>query len=481
MDSIDGESAVLGTDISLVTVLHLLIALPLCGHVLLRKEQEPVAVGWIALILLSPFVGSALYWLFGINRVERRARKLRGRAERPTLGPTLSTIDPHGTAGVVGGGRHLRLAGSVSELPFLPGNRVEPLHNGDAAYPAMLAAITNAQRSIALSSYIFDDDPTGRRFVQALSEAKTRGVEVHVLVDDVGLRYSAETIDRALEKAGIRLARFIPRSFRFLPIFNLRNHRKIMVVDGAIGFIGGMNIRHGNVLAAGGRDAVQDIHFRVEGPVLDQMSALFEEDWHFAADEEIALPRFTSASAPGATAARVVPDGPDHRVDTLQWLILCMLALAQRRVRIMTPYFIPNSVLMSALTVAAMRGVEIEVVVPEKTNLPFVGWAMAANFERLLDHGVRIFLNPPPFDHSKLMIVDGDWVLLGSANWDQRSLRLNFEANLECLDATLGAKLDSYIDSKKALGREVVPAAVKAAPLTVRLRNNFVRLFGPYL
>jgi cardiolipin synthase len=472
----------LGSDISLATVLHLAIALPLCGHVLLRKEQEPVAVGWIALILLSPFVGSALYWLFGINRVERRARRLRGQPDRPTLWARREDSTAAAGADTTQEGRRLRLAGSVSEFPFLAHNRIEPLLNGDAAYPAMLAAIDEARTSIALSVYIFDDDPTGRRFVEALSRAVARGVAVRVLVDDVGLRYSDKTIDQALQHNGVRLARFIPRSFKFLPILNLRNHRKIMVVDGAVGFIGGMNIRHSNVLAAGVADAVQDIHFRVQGPVLDQMSVLFEEDWQFAAEEEIALPRTVSPRAPvGSTSARLVPDGPDHRVDTLQWLIMGMLALSQKRVRIMTPYFIPNGSVMSALTVAAMRGVDIEVVVPEKTNLPFVGWAMAANFERLLTHGIKIFLNPPPFDHSKLMVVDGDWVLLGSANWDQRSLRLNFEANLECHDAELGARLEAYVESKKTLGREISLAAVKAAPLTVRLRNNFVRLFGPYL
>ncbi|MDX2145454.1 MAG: phospholipase D-like domain-containing protein [Rhodospirillaceae bacterium] len=466
------------SDLSLATVLHLVIALPLCGHVLLRKDQEPVAVGWIALILLSPFIGSGLYWLFGINRVERRARRLR---ERPDV-PVIAAAPAMPSSGAAADPRYLRLAGSVSELPFLPGNTIEPLVNGDEAYPAMLDAIKKAQRSVALSVYIFDDDPTGRKFVEALAEAVKRGVAVRVLIDDVGLRYSVAAIDAALEKAGVRTARFMPRTFRFLPFLNLRNHRKIMVVDGEVGFIGGMNIRHGNVVVAGQPEAVQDIHFRVRGPVVDQMTGLFEEDWHFAADEEVTLPRTARpAAAVGAVTARVVPDGPDHRVDTLQWLILGMLAMSQKRVRIMTPYFIPNGILLSALAVAAMRGVEIEVVVPERTNLPFVGWAMAANFERLLAQGVKIHLNPPPFDHSKLMVVDGQWTLLGSANWDQRSLRLNFEANLECLDEGLGAILEAYIQSKISLGREISLAAVRAAPLWVRLRNNFVRLFGPYL
>ena len=470
----------LGIDgLSVVTVIHLIIAVPLCGHVLLRKDQEPVAVGWIALILLSPFVGSALYGLFGINRLERKARKLRGQADIAAgkIATLSASVDRTKTDP-----RILRIAVSVTDLPFVAGNSVEPLVNGDQAYPAMLAAIANAKESIALSTYIFDSDATGQNFVTALSQAVQRGVAVYVLVDDVGLHYSPRAIDRDLVAGGVKVARFIPPTLRFLRFFNLRNHRKILVADGEVGFIGGMNIRHGNMIAAATRHPVQDIHFRVRGPVLDQLSALFEEDWHFATGTEIELPQWAQDTpAPAASAARLVPDGPDHRSETLQWLLLGALAVSQRRIRIMTPYFIPNGQLVSALAIAAMRGVDVEILIPEKTNIPFVGWAMAANFERLMTHGVKIYLNPPPFDHSKLMVVDGNWVLVGSTNWDQRSLRLNFEANLECHDASLADALEKYFDRKKACSKAVSLAAVQAAPLWIRLRNNFVRLFGPYL
>jgi cardiolipin synthase A/B len=346
----------------------------------------------------------------------------------------------------------------------------------------MLQAIVGAKTSVALSTYIFDSDAVGQEFVTALTGAVQRGVIVRVLVDDVGLLYSSHAIDRELRAGGVQTARFIPRELRFLRMFNLRNHRKILVVDGHVGFIGGMNIRQGHVLATARRHQIQDIHFQVQGPVLDHFSGLFEEDWQFAADKDIALPRWLNDEpAPGLTEARLVPDGPDHRSETLQWLFLGALAAAQRTIRIMTPYFIPNGTLISALSVAAMRGVDVEIVIPERTNIPFIGWAMAANFETLMIHGVKIYLNPPPFDHSKLMVVDGAWSLVGSTNWDQRSLRLNFEANLESLDAALGSELEEYFKSKKAKSRQVSLDAVKAAPLYIKLRNNFIRLFGPYL
>ena len=463
--------------LSFVTIIHLLIAVPLCGHVLLRKEQETVAFGWIALILLSPFIGAALYGLFGINRVARQARKLRGDLAKRKLSQHVQASSEKRSDM-----RILRIAESVNDLSFLAGNRILLLINGDAAFPAMLQAIEGAKTSICLSTYIFDSDPTGKKFVAALSDAARRGVIVRVLVDDIGLLYSPEAIDRDLRMGGVNTARFIPRQLRFWRIFNLRNHRKIIVVDGQTGFIGGMNIRHGHVLAARPRSPIQDIHFQVRGPVLDQFSALFEEDWQFATDEDVDLPRWPSAAgAPGDVDARLVPDGPDHRSDTLQWLLLGALATAQRSIRIMTPYFIPNGTLISALCVSAMRGVDVDIVIPAKTNIPFIGWAMAANFEHLMTHGVKIYLSPTPFDHSKLMIVDGTWSLVGSSNWDQRSLRLNFEANLECLDAALGAELENHFASQKARAQQVALDAVKAAPIYVRLRNNFIRLFGPYL
>jgi cardiolipin synthase A/B len=463
--------------LSLVTILHLLIALPLCGHVLLRKEQEPVAVGWIALILLSPFIGSALYGLFGINRIARKAQRLRVRKGANVPSPTLPRLnDP------VDEVRIMRIAGSATDLPFLQGNAVKPLINGDEAFPAMLAAIAEAKTTITISTYIFDNDVLGRKFVAALTAAAKRGVRVRVLIDDIGLLYSQRAIDDDLRAGSVDTARFIPREIRFIRTLNLRNHRKVMVVDGQVGFIGGMNLRHGHVLADRPRSPIQDIHFEVTGPVLDQFTDLFAEDWHFAAEQEIELPRWNALSAPaGSVTARLVADGPDHRSETLQWLLLGALASAQKHVQIMTPYFIPNGALVSALCVTAMRGVRVEIIVPAHSNIPFIGWAMAANFERLMSHGVAVFLGSAPFDHSKVMVVDGHWSLVGSTNWDQRSLRLNFEANLECTDTALAAQLGAYFDDKRARATAVSWAAVQAAPLAVRLRNNFVRLFSPYL
>ncbi|MBM3513265.1 MAG: cardiolipin synthase [Alphaproteobacteria bacterium] len=463
----------------LFLLLDLLVVVPAFAHVLLTKDNEGPAFAWIALILLSPFVGVGLYVVFGINRVERRARKLRRPGPRFT--PVLAAR-PSDTA-LDDADRPLATAtSSVQNLPLLPGHQIDPLLDGDEAYPAMLAAIAGATQSIAMSVYIFDHDKAGVMFTDALAAARDRGVAVHVLIDDMGLRYSPAAIDTLLRQRGLKTARFLPTRMRLIRFVNLRNHRKMLIVDGSEAFIGGMNIRHGHMIKDAPRYPVKDIHFRVRGPIIDQMNDLFAEDWGFAAGEDIDLPSWKShETKPGTANARLVPDGPDHDFERLHWVILCALGAARSKVRVMTPYFLPNQILAAALMSAALRGVDVEVMVPSQTNIPFIGWAMAAGFQNLLEHRVKIFLTPPPFDHGKLMTVDDRWGLIGSTNWDPRSLRLNFEANLECFDPAFVGKLDAIFEHRKAIARMVDLAAVRRAPLGVRLRNNFMRLFSPYL
>jgi len=465
--------------ISWVLLLDLVVAVPVCAHILLTKDTPPVAIGWIALVLLSPFIGAFLYLIFGINRVQRLARKMRDR--RPRITPSPGMVTALAEAPSVDRDM-MRATGAVQDLPLTAGNRVELLIDGDEAFPAMLAAIARASNTIALSAYIFDRDKIGETFVDALAAAHGRGVAVRILIDDMGLRYSPSAIDTLLKRHGLETVRFIPTKLRLLPYINLRNHRKILIVDGREAFIGGINIRHGHALKTSPRHPVRDIHFRVTGPVIDQINDLFEEDWRFTGKPEIALPDWRNiVPPPGVALARLAPDGPDHHFEKLQWIILCAIGASRSRIRVMTPYFLPNEKLMSALAVAALRGVDVQVIVPARTNIAPIGWAMAANYEYLLEHGVRLFESGEPFDHSKLMVVDDRWSLIGSMNWDQRSFRLNFEANLECFDDDLAARLTGYFENRKAESRPVTVDAVRATPLALKLRNRFVRLFSSYL
>jgi len=475
----------LGTMVAML--LALLLPIIASAHVVLHKRDSRAAVGWVGLIWLAPVVGSMIYVLFGINRIRRKAIEQRalpipihtGEFERP---PRLS-----GDVSLVGQTAHLeplaRLVDRVAGRPLSPGNAIESLCNGDVAYPAMLDAIDQAQKSIALSTYIFDNDAAGMQFVLALEKAVKRGVEVRVLIDAVGARYSHPSIIRELHRHGIRVARFgmalIPWR---MPYMNLRNHRKLLIIDGSIGFTGGMNIRVGNLLQSNSDHLVQDLHFRIDGPVVMNLMQAFAEDWGFTTREMLRGDRwFPHLANAGPIVARGVTDGPDGDFEKARLVFLGALACAQRTVRIVTPYFVPDSGLISAINVAGLRGVLVELVIPETSNLALVQWASTHQLWQVLQRGCRVYLSPPPFDHTKIMLVDGGWSLIGSSNWDARSLRLNWEFVVECYDQDFAAKLNELVDKKVASSKRIRKEDVDARSLPIRLRDGIARLAAPYL
>jgi cardiolipin synthase len=468
--------------------LAFVLAVIACGHAVLYKRDTRATIAWVGFIWLVPLVGSAIYFVFGINRLRRRAVLLRGLLERYRSTKPHPECPPEKLQDHLplhGGHLHMlgQMVGAIVGRPLLPGNQIEPLLNGDQAFPAMLAAIGEARVSISLQTYIFDHDEAGLAFAQALGDAARRGVEVRVLIDAAGIRYSFPSILHALRRQGVRHARFLPSLAPWsVTTLNLRTHRKFLVIDGRLGFTGGMNIRAGNCLKKQPRNPVQDIHFRVRGPVVTRLQEAFADDWLFTTKEALRGDTwFPEPQECGTVPARGIADGPDEDFEKLLWTLLGALSIARRSVRIVTPYFLPDSAIISSLNLAAMRGVKVEILLPSINNLPVVHWASRAMWWQVLEHGCRIWLTPPPFDHSKLMIVDGCWALVGSANWDARSLRLNFEYNLECYDAALAGRLEALIEEKRSAAREVTMKDVQQLPLPIRLRDGLARLLSPYL
>jgi cardiolipin synthase len=472
----------------LVAGLTVLVAVLGSAHAVLYKRDSRAAVLWVGFIWLVPLIGAVLYLLLGVNRIRRHAVSIRRSVERYqalTHAPAQSVSEL--TDRLPAEKAHLaplaRLGNKIIQRPLAPGNSVEPLVDGDAAYPAMLAAIAQARETINLSTYIFDNDRAGQMFASALGGAVRRGVEVRVIIDDAGARYSWPSIAGALRREGIRVVRFLPTlSFWRSMFLNLRTHRKILIVDGRVGFTGGMNIRAGHVLKDRARHPVQDLHFRLEGPVVAQLQAVFVEDWYFCTQELLRGSRwFPDLAEKGKVTARGISDGPDEDFEILRLVILGALSSARSSVCIMTPYFLPDQSLISALNVAAMRGVEVDIILPSENNLPYIQWASRAIWWQMLERGCRIWLTPLPFDHSKLMLVDECWSLMGSANWDPRSLRLNFEFNVECYDGKLADCLANHVRAKLERARPVSLQEMDSRPLPARLRDGMARLFTPFL
>lgn len=473
---------------TLVAILGVLVAIGTSIHIVLYKSDVRAAIGWAGLVWLAPFVGAMLYWMLGINRIRRRAGRIRRGAALAsdfTQEIAVKQQEAHLLPGTMPSrfGALATAVGTTSGQKLVPGNTVTPLVNGDEAYPAMVAAIDAATTTVGMTSYIFDNDRAGGMFADALARAVARGVTVRVLIDGVGARYSKPPITGILTSRGVTTARFLPHIFPLAnPYFNLRSHRKIMVVDGRLGFVGGMNVRAGCILAEPSKEPTADLHARVTGPVVRQLVETFAFDWHFTTKESLEGPGwFPQLEPTGPVVARGIPDGPDEDFETLHDTILSALAIAHHSVQIVTPYFLPDEPLIDALRVASMRGVRVEIVLPEKNNLTVVAWAAFAQLWSVLRWGVRVYLSKPPFDHSKIMVVDGTWSMIGSANWDPRSLRLNFEYNLECYDATLARELSEIIQQKIASGRPYTPADWQAQGFFRRLRGGIARLGQPYL
>jgi cardiolipin synthase len=457
------------------------------AHAVMYKRDPRAAACWVLASFAIPFIGPLFYWIMGVNRIRRTRIEDLSSPGPPAEPAQREAADVEDRLKQIGAGDFtdlVHLARRITGQPLTAGNRLEPLTDGEETYPAMLAAIAAARRTVNLQTYIYDGDGTGREFAKALAEAAGRGVEVRVLVDGLGERYSRPRGRSLFRSTAVRHAKFVPP----IPLWrgaylNLRNHRKIAVVDGELGFTGGMNIGDRHLAArAQNERRVRDIHFRLSGPVVAELQRVFIEDWWYVTGEKLSGENFYPALRPaGEALCRGVEDGPDEDHERLRYILLGAIACARKRVRIMTPYFIPDRSTISGLVTAALRGVEVDIVLPSRSNIPLIQWASMAYLWELLRFGVRVFLQPPPFVHTKLLVVDGTWSLIGSANLDPRSLRLNFEFDVEAYDPGLAARLGAHIDDTIARSHELTLEAVDARSTAIRLRDGIAKLCSPYL
>ncbi len=472
----------------LLPIAHISAATGVSIHVLLTHRHVRSSIGWIALSWLSPFIGSSIYLAFGINRVVRRALK-------SGLGPCI--CDPEGMAraqNILMSGVHgadvpeaiiaIGKAGdTISGVALSIGNDMELYCNGNDAYPVMLEEIENAKHSIALAAYIFAPDNIGSKFAKALIDAKNRGVDVRVLVDGIGSGYFRSPVVEQLRAGGVNVDQFLHQWAPWaMTYINLRNHKKLLIIDGKIGFTGGMNISDENIDLAEKSIKVQDIQARIDGPVVAQLLQTFERDWEFTTSQtlegNIWWPDIVGT---GNAAMRGISSGPDESIGQIEALFATAIEQAQKSIRIVTPYFLPEDRLFEVIRRAAMRGVLVEIFVPKKSNQFYFDWAIMGHMATFSLQGINTYLMPAPFDHSKLFSIDGEWCSIGSANWDARSMRLNFEFQVECYDREICAKVDALIDAKKANSSLLEEHMILERSMPVKLRDAGARLFLPYL
>jgi len=480
----------------ILVFLSIALGAPAAIHAVMTKDDVRAAIGWVGVIFLSPILGALIYAVLGVNCMRRKnISQRRGRLRltdhrhpddydsseqqlRRRFGSRFAALR--------------RLGDNVSICRQAGGNSIALLRGGDEAYSAMLAAIAAAKRSILLESYIFDNDRMGDKFVAALSAAVQRGVAVRVLIDAVGARYSVPSIVHRLKQAGIKVNVFngnIIMGLR-LPYANLRSHRKILIIDGAQAFTGGMNIREGFCQSLYGDKAFWDTHFHVRGPAVYDLFHTAAEDWAFAAGEDLNHETDNGAWAlqepelppEQGKIIRIVPTGPtDRLMEANQRMLIGAFSLAQKHILIKTPYLLPDKELVSACVTAARRGVRVDIIIPQHNNLLMVDKAMQAQFAPLLRNNCHIWRAGGSFDHSKLAEIDNIWAYVGSSNWDARSLRLNFEVDIEVVDKEFAGRISKLIESTRSDWHEVTPAETDNAPFLSRLLCRIIWLASPYL
>lgn len=471
----------------LLISIHVVIMALALVHALVYKRDHRAALGWIGIIIVFPLAGPLLYFVFGINRVRSAARRFSGhylpffhfgykRIERVR---TPVSCEDDCKLPVI-----MRVGRKVTHEPASDGNSVDMLVDGEAFFPRLLEEINAAKAYILLSSYLFSKRGIAGDVIDALGQAVSRGVVVRVLVDSTGVLYNARSALPRLRQVGVNLAEFMPLSI-IPPSFgiNLRNHRKIAIVDGQVGFFGGINIDPRHMAAdPNNRHPTQDVHFSATGPVVQRLQQVFARDWWMAtrqALDDLAMP--SKSNRTGQVYCRVIDDGPDENLDALAMTLLGVFAAAQRNIKIMTPYFLPGRELIAALQAASLRGVRVQIVLPERSNLRFVDWATRNMLWEVVLWDIEVYMQPAPFAHSKLLAIDNCYVMAGSANMDPRSLRLNFEVGVEMLDENFALRVNNHIDDTIAISRRLSLAELDERPLWIRVRDAGFWLFSSYL
>ena len=357
----------------------------------------------------------------------------------------------------VGDAQFLRSLGNLMGPPIIGGNRVASFNNGDEIFPAMLAAIRGAQRSICLETYIYWSGDIGRQFTDALADRARAGVKVHVLIDWIGSRKIDSDLIEQMRAAGAEVEKYNPAVWYNLARINHRDHRKLLVVDGRVGLTGGAgmaDIWKGNADAP---DHWRDMMFQLEGPAVAQMQAAFMDNWVKTSSRVLDGPDyFPELPAAGDHRAQVFFSSPRDGTESVRLMYLLSIAAAHQSIRLSASYFVPGHLTTEELVDACARGVKVEIIGPgARTDLPIVRHASRAKWGPLLEAGVKIYEYQPTMYHCKMMIVDDRWVSVGSANFDNRSFRLNDEANLNILSAGFAAEQARVFEADKRKAHEV--------------------------
>lgn len=467
---------------SVVGAIELVWVILLVGGILLERRSPVATLAWIMSLVWLPAVGLVVYYFFGPRRLRRK--KLKRQEASRLLQRSIAALAEHDDD--VSRTQLAQLAVSAGEAPPLPIDSFELIVDGDAYYDALEKLILSAEHHVHLEYYIYDDDRAGRRVRDLLVERAKAGVEVRLLIDAIGAYLTPDSLFTPLLEAGGKFARFNPVRFGVMTprLANFRTHRKLVVVDGVRAMLGGMNISECHAPMYSGAKAWRDTQLCIEGSAVRSLQRIFLEDWLYASSE--VLPSSASylpdvKRSHDGSIAQIVGSGPDHDLYAIYQLFFAAISSAKQRVWISTPYFVPDDPMLVALISAGLRKVDVVILIPEQSDNRVVDFAARSYFADLLRAGVKIHTYRPSMLHAKTIVVDDDLSLIGTANMDNRSFRLNFELMAAVYDHTLNHQLADAFERDLARAEPVTTREVRHERLPVRLAESVSRLLGPLL
>lgn len=453
--------------------------------IILERRDPARTLAWLLILIFIPVFGFILYLTIG-----RQFRKRHQTAKKRKLNEYIFPPDGSPTENILtlnsipeSKERLMGLILNNTNFPVTQYNDIKVLTDGEQIFPAMLEAIETAKEHIHLETYILRSDNIGTKIIEALLRKVSEGVKVRVIYDGLGSRFLGKTYLQSLRDAGVNIQPFFPVKLSFLHNhINYRNHRKILVVDNSIGFLGGVNIGDEYLGCDPQFGHWRDTHLRIYGNAVCFLNHIFLQDWYFITKEkrEEVFPVVLSRN-PGNKLVQITASGPDTHWEAIMQVYYYAIATAEKSIFLTSPYFIPNESILTALKTAALSGVDVKILLPANPDHKILYWAAMSYLEELLEAGVEIYLYQKGFIHAKVLTVDGIVSTVGSANMDQRSFKLNFEVNALIYDEETAQRLENDFRNDLQYSEQLLTEAFKERPLPRRVIESAARLLSPLL
>ncbi|PIB27954.1 cardiolipin synthase [Maribacter sp. 4U21] len=470
-----------------ILIAYLFISVWSAINIIFYGSRPTKMVSWILAVFTLPFAGALLYYLFGVNRRKFKLFKLRQTEKRKHYSETYKELK-NGKHSVheFNSSANDRIANLIRKNSYFApyeGNKITLLNTGEETFKSIFEAIEHAKESIHIQYYILEQGELLDTFYELFKKKRKEGVEIRMIYDSFGSSKMRGKMVKRFRDLGVKASSTMPIRFgNLLFTLNYRNHRKIIVIDGSIGFTGGYNVSDKYIKPISDLGVWQDLHLKIEGPAVNSLQRVFVKDFHFATKEKLMAEDacFPKIAVKGEHVAQIISSGPDSKYPSIMQQYLAMINAAEKSICIANPYFIPGAPVLEALRIAALSGIEVNLLAPKKSDSLLAKYSMFSRFEELLQVGVNIYLRPD-FSHSKVIVIDNRMASVGSGNFDYRSFEHNFETNALVYDNVIAKTIAELFKShcKKEIQLEYV--AFKNRPILTKFVEGLAKFFSPLL